>query len=248
MRHAKGISLLIAAMMIGSLFTACGSSKKSEEAETTNVVTEVTTISKEDYVYQQYGEYLKNSFIDELPYSDIMGLELYQLKDAVSRSDTWNEDTSVWATPEKLAGLAFDYDYAFSNRTLNDKSDNSGSFKENLIDNIIQGGLNYANTKLGWGTYVFVITDGTASQRIREVVQIGVNRDTSTENLKNELSKYKDLYNENGIYSCKGLIGDTSFASIYDYDHGLSSDKPMVFGEMSVFIKDDVIVVDIFSH
>lgn len=248
------LSAILAAAMLMSV-SACGSGNNSgTPANGAPSSQTVTFAEKNAYVEENYPEFYTNDFRLYLPFDDIIGLPLAELKNAVETSGKFSEETSMWSEFSEIAGSGFNVDiaYAFSDRTFNSSGSSEGSFWDNIISHATAGAKNILSTMGESATYCYVITDGSSKQLITQVFICRSNTGKTANELDSELSSvYLDgeLVSDSGIpfRSYVGIISDIDCEGIYNYDHGLSSKLPDCMGCLNHFFKDDVMILQIAS-
>lgn len=214
---------------------------------------EITYEDKKAYVEREYPNLVKNDFTNDLPFKDMIGLPLADLKSAVETSDTWFEENSAFSDFSRISGLKDNIAYSFSNRTFNMQSDLEGGFIESIISGVVAGGANLVSTNLENAEYVYVVTDGTSKQLITTTYICITNTGLSSQELTQYVAdKYKpdELMRRDGEvvgFASLGCISKIDYESIYDYDHGLTTEYPSCIGELQLYYADNTLIMRIFS-
>ena len=211
----------------------------------------VTFEEKKEYVESNYSRYITNDFRSELPFDDMIGLPLAELKQAIETSEKWTADTSMWADVRQIAKLDVDSDYSFSNREGNATGSSDGS----ILGQAVEGGINFLSAKYESATYVAVVTDDSSQQLITDVYITITNTGCTEKELADQISstyKYVEYIDndEDGSADVSGYIGliaDVNYEGIYDYDHGLTTEYPVCLGTLQHYYAEDNLILRIFS-
>lgn len=238
----KMICAALAAVMTFSL-AACG--KPEPEPE-------LTYQDKKEIVEDVYSQYFKNDFTQDLPFKDIFGIPLADLKNSVKSSGTWSEDTSAWSDLALISGYTDDVAYCFSNRKLNLTADSDGG----LLSHLIAGGANLLSTSSESAEYVYVVTDGSSQERVALLYICTTNTGlTSEEIAKVFTDKYHayDLIRDGDDiigFRCKGLISnDIDYEQIYNISTGAEhKDIECCFGELQLYYADNTVILRIYPY
>lgn len=219
----------------------------SQPQTPTNEPTEVTAAEKKAYVEEEYPDALKNDFRKALPFSDIMGAPLANVKNAVNTSPEWQEETSTWAEYETITGYIPTRKpaYVFSNRAFNMSGQADG-----ILDYCIYGLVNLGSTKLERVQYIYVFTDDTMEQKVTNVAIADTNSGTTLDEVKNAFAKkYSGGFaTDEGGEAFLGIISDIDYGAIYDYDHD-SDIPPACLGYLRLRPTDyDVILMSILPY
>ena len=242
------ISIVLSMASCGS-----GSSSYAYPSSTSSASKGVSFADKKAYVEREFADIICNDFRNELPYSDMIGLPLSQLKAAVNASDTWSEDTSMWASLSETAGLNFEeFAYTFSNRAFNLEGGMGNNIKSTIISHIIAGAGNMLSADLESATYVYVLTDGSSQQLISSVVVCITNTGkTSNEIAELFYSAYKSGLasdEDDAFDTYAGLISDVDYEELYNWGNGLSSEFPSCYGGLNYYYTDNgSLVFEVFS-
>lgn len=211
----------------------------------------VTFEEKKEYVESNYSRYITNDFRSQLPFDDIIGLPLAELKQAVETSEEWAVDSSMWADVRQITKLDVDSDYSFSSRSFNATGSSDGSF----LGQVIEGGINLLSAKYESAAYIAVVTDDSSQQLITDVYITITNTGCTEKELADQISstyKYVEYIDNDEDGSADGsgyigLIADVNYEGIYDYDHGLTTEYPVCFGALQHYYAEDNLILRIFS-
>ena len=220
------------------------------------------------YVEKNFPEVIENDLTTFLPFENMIGMPLSELKETVEESDTWREDTSMWSDMgfnnlDLYLSSGFNLDtsrivYTFSNRDLNIKGNNfEGSFFSDLAD-AVGGLINLGSVAEEQATYFYVITDDSSKQKITDVFMCITNTQATALEMDNSISDSLiegEYFKYEGSVIGRQYMGSISELSNYDcqaiyeyyYEYSHVSQFPACIGYLQHFYIDDTLMLRIYS-